>query len=345
LVLATQNLDGITGRGTRLEHVSDRSRVALVVAALACAAAGAVVGVTVLQTRGEERGTLGVTTPQKGRPPLFLDLGLRTDPEAVALRRAGALYAGGEVGAAGRIFERYGSLQARIGAAFARWPDGSRDRLQELVAESPGSGVALLHLGLADYWAGRVADAGALWRRAAAAQPDTSAAVTAGTFLHPGMVPGLPFFVPSFAVPASVVKLSAPEEFRVLRRAAERPDAHAKLLFGVELQNLGRPISAERQFAAAARLAPDDPDAQVAAAVGRFTKDHPERAFSRLGPLVKRFPHAATVRFHLGLLLLWIRDVGQARRELAQARTEAPASPVGEAAQRLLSKLPRTRTK
>jgi predicted Zn-dependent protease len=169
--------------------------------------------------------------------------------------------------------------------------------------------------------------------------------VQASTFLHPEQAPGLPFFVPSFAVPAAIERLSPPAAYRTLRRAARRPDARAKLLYGIELQNLGRPLSAERQFAAAAALAPDDPDAQVAAAVGRFTKDHPERAFSRLGPLVRTFPHSATVRFHLGLLLLWLKEVGRARTELSLAVAEAPRSPVGTAAAKLLSQLPRTRTK
>jgi tetratricopeptide (TPR) repeat protein len=325
--------------------VSAQTRVAAVVAAVACAAAGGVVGVTLLQTRGEQRGTLGVTTPQRGRPPLYLDLGVRTDPEAVALRRASGLYAQGRLAAAERIFRRFDSLQAQIGAAYASWPDGSRDRLEALVAERPRAGVALLQLGLADYWEGRVAAAQSLWRRAAAAAPDSSAGVQASTFLHPELAPGLPFFVPSFTVPAAIERLSPPAAYRALRRAARRPDARAKLLYGIELQNLGRPLSAERQFAAAAALAPNDPDAQVAAAVGRFTKDHPERAFSRLGPLVKTFPHSATVRFHLGLLLLWLKEVDRARTELSLAATEAPRSPVGTAAAKLLSQLPRTRTK
>jgi len=34
------------------------------------------------------------------------------------------------------------------------------------------------------------------------------------------------------------------------------------LLYGAALQKLGRPVSAEREFAAAAKLAPGDPDAQ-----------------------------------------------------------------------------------
>ena len=47
-----------------------------------------------------------------------------------------------------------------------------------------------------------------------------------------------------------------------------------RLVRGVRLQQSGRPVSAEREFAAAAAArAHDDPEAQVAAAVGRFDKD------------------------------------------------------------------------
>jgi predicted Zn-dependent protease len=85
----------------------------------------------------------------------------------------------------------------------------------------------------------------------------------------------------------------------------------AKLLYGVALQRLGRRVSAQRQFDAASRLAPADAEAQVAAAVIRFDKARPSAAFSRLGPLSRRFPRAQSVRFHLGLLLLWLARVEQ----------------------------------
>src|ERR671937_1726918 len=106
------------------------------------------------------------------------------------------------------------------------------------------------------------------------------------------MPPGLPLFVPSFPSPPALAHLSPPEQLAFLERGAREGGAHAKLLYGVALQRLDRPLSAEREFAAAAALAPHDADAQTAAAVGRFTKDHPERAFSRLGPLATTFPHA-----------------------------------------------------
>ena len=120
--------------------------------------------------------------------------------------------------------------------------------------------------------------------------------------------------------------LHRPQQLALLRRNAGRPDARAKLLYGVALQRLGRPRSAERMFAEAARLAPQDAEAQTAAAVGRFRKEAPERAFSRLGPLSRRFPHAATVRFHLGLGLLWLGNLPEAKRQLLLARRAAPGS-------------------
>jgi hypothetical protein len=67
-------------------------------------------------------------------------------------------------------------------------------------------------------------------------------------------------------------------------------------------------VSAERQFAAAAKLAPNNPVARTAAAVGAFTKRAPVRAFGLLGPLTAEFPHAAVVRFHLAILLVWTRQ-------------------------------------
>jgi tetratricopeptide (TPR) repeat protein len=326
--------------------VSPRARVTAIVAVAACLAAGTAVGVTLLQTRGEQHGTIGVTKPRKGSPPLLLDFGLRADAQAVALRRAIRLYDAGKHPQAEAVFARYRSVAARIGAAFATWPKGSLDRVKEVVATAPDDSTAQLHLGLAYYWAGRTADAVAAWRAAETSQPDSPAAVHASDLLHPSLpIPGLPPFTPGFGPPANVSKLPAAQELAALARAARNPDAHAKILYGVALQRLGHRVSAERQFAAAARLAPKDPEAQVAAAVGRFTKEHPEAAFGRLGPLVKTFPRAPTVRFHLGLLLLWLGEVPKARSELRQAAAQAPHSVLGMEAKSFLVRLGRIGTK
>jgi len=56
----------------------------------------------------------------------------------------------------------------------------------------------------------------------------------------------------------------------------------AKLRYGLALWQLSA-VSAERQFDAAARLAPHDPVVQTAAAVGAFTKRSPVHAFDGSG--------------------------------------------------------------
>jgi predicted Zn-dependent protease len=281
-----------------------------------------------------------VTKPRAGAPPLWLDFGLRTDPATQALHRAQRLYTQKHRAQAEAIFSHYRSLDAQVGAAFARWPDGSLDSMKRLVASHPRSSLAALHLGWALYWSGRDADAVAAWRRAEQLEPDSPAAVDAQTALHPEMFPGLPYILTAVPVPPAVAKLPPADELRALARRAGRPDANAKLVYGIALWNLRRPVSAARQFRAAAALAPDDPMAQTAAAVGAFSKDQPVRAFGRLGPLTGRFPQAAVVRFHLGVLLLWTRKLQKAEEQLRLAVSAGPSSVFAMQAKRLIALLP-----
>jgi Flp pilus assembly protein TadD len=95
-------------------------------------------------------------------------------------------------------------------------------------------------------------------------------------------------------------------------------------------------VSAARAFERAARMAPRDAEAQVAAAVGLFDKERPEVAFGRLGPLTRTFPQAATVRFHLGVLLLWTGRIDEAERQLRRAEGAEPGSAIAREAARYL---------
>jgi tetratricopeptide (TPR) repeat protein len=294
------------------------------VVALAALAAVALVVATVAFTRTSTGGggsTHTQTNAVAGRAPtLVLDLGVRTDPEANALRRASQLYANRKRRQAAAIFARYHSVDAQVGLALARWPAGTVSRLQRLATEHPRTAVVLLHLGLAELAGGRPAAARAAWRRAAAGEPDTASAVHANDLLHPRFAPGLPPFVPSFDLPPALAK----------------NDVRAKLLYGAALQRLGRPLSAEREFEAAARLEPNTAEPAVAVAVGRFSKAQPVRAFARLGPLSGRFPGSQTVRFHLGELLLWIGQLQKARQQLLLARAADPGTTLGKSADQLL---------
>jgi tetratricopeptide (TPR) repeat protein len=320
--------------------VTPRTRVFFLVALAAVVASGVVV-IGVLATRSD----VPSTKPRKGSPPLALDLGLRTDAEARGLEQAQTLYdREHDKKRAKEIFDRYRSLEAEVGSAIAAWPSGTVDRLETLAAQNPRSSLVALHLGFALYWARRDQDAVLAWRKAEQLQPDSPYAVRASDFLHPRFAPGLPTFVPTFEAPLAIRTLSPQRQVKALAAAAEGDGADAKILYGVALQRLGRPRSAEKQFAAAAQEEPNDAEARTAAAVGLFDKDNPSRAFSRLGPLVRVFPHAQTVRFHLGVMLLWMAQVAKAREELQEARAEAPNSALGREAAAYLQALSKVGT-
>ena len=321
--------------------MTPRARVFFLVA-ITAVVASAVVVIGVLATRSN----VPSVKPRKGSPPLALDFGLRTDPEARALEQAQTLYdRDHEKEHAHQLFARYDSLEAKVGAAVTAWPSGTVASLETLAAENPRSALVALHLGFALYWSRRVQEAVTAWRTAERLQPDSPYAVRAADFLHPRFAPGVPVFVPSFKAPLAIRMLTAPRQVTALEAAARSDGAGAKILYGVALQGLGRPRSAEKQFAAAAREEPNDPEARAAAAVGLFDKDNPSLAFSRLGPLVRVFPHAQTVRFHLGLLLLWIAQVNRARDELEKARAEAPNSALGREATLYLQALRKVGTR
>jgi len=204
-----------------------------------------------------------------------------------------------------------------VRAALRAWPAGTARRLRILAERYPHSALVRLELGLALAFTGNQTDASRAWHESRRVQPDSASAVRATDLLHPHTPPGLPPFVP---------------EFTRARTVAQR-----HLLQGIAYQQALRPVSAEREFAAAVRAAPNDPEALTAAAVGRYDKERPAAAFSRLGPLARRFPAAQTVRFHLGLLLIYFGNISEAKRELALARNEGPETPLGKRAQALLN--------
>jgi len=160
--------------------------------------------------------------------------------------------------------------------------------------------------------------------------------------LYPKMAPNLPYIVVGLGLPSAP---TAGDQLRLLAREARRNDVDAKLRYGLGLWSLRRRVSAERQFAAAAALAPRNAVAQTAAAVGTFTKRNPVGAFSRLGPLSGEFPRAAVVRLHLGILLLWTGQIRKAAAQFRLALVDEPGSTWAKAAQGLLSAIPATGTK
>jgi tetratricopeptide (TPR) repeat protein len=333
--------------------VTPRARVL----SLTALAAGVAVAVVLAVALGQRGPTGQAPDPSaslpKGAPPLALDLGLRADPEAVALRRAAGLYdrsvgldetepeAARRLRAqAGAIFARYTSLDARLGKAFAAWPTGTEDAVERLAGLHGRSAVVQLHLGIARLWVGRAGSEDAL-HTAVELAPDTQVAVTAGNLLFPDYLRDLPRFVPVEQLSGGIDELSAPAQVETLRARWRKGDRVGGLYYGIALQRLGRTLSARRVFADVARRHPGDVEAQVADAVGRFDKENPAAAFSRLGPLSRTFPKAATVRFHLGLLLVWSKQLKPAVKQFRQAIALEPGSVLATQAQRYVDALGR----
>ena len=168
--------------------------------------------------------------------------------------------------------------------------------------------------------------------------------VLAGNLLFPRLPRGLPTFVPSFTAPADIVKLPPAKQLAALRARAERGGVRELLLYGVGLQRVGRPVSARAAFARAARMRP--------ARSRRRTSLRPSDASTRLvpqtpsvasGPLTRRFPNDPTVRFHLGVLLLWTARIEEAERQFRLAAATQPGSPLAQEAERYLETIHRAR--
>lgn len=324
--------------------MTPRQRTVAAVAAVALAAAGATVGVTLAQSDRAATpiaGAPAVGQPLEGSPPLVLELGVRGDAEARALRKASQLLDSGKRVDAARRFSLYHSLEAQVAQVVAQWsPDAGLRGLQALALEHADSGLVKYHLGLALVWVGRTVEAEKVWRDAIEKDPDSAYAVRAADLLHPDLPRGLPTFVPSFANPPGLDGLTPGAQLAELRRRADEGGVHSRIAYGIALQRLEHRVSAERQFALAAAAAPNDAEALAAAAFGRFDKERPERAFSQLGPLAKRFPRSATIRYHLGILLLWLGDFTRSEQELRLAvRDGRRGASVVEAAQAVLAEL------
>ncbi|HET8528315.1 MAG TPA: hypothetical protein VFL60_05340 [Gaiellaceae bacterium] len=324
--------------------MGDRGRVLSIVAAAAALVVAAVVGVTLWQTHGETTTAAAATSkPRPGIPPLLFDFGLRDDAEARDLSRGAQLLKQGKRARAEALFARYHDVQAQIGAAFAVWPKGSLDTVKSIVAAHPADPVAQLHYALALYWSGRNADAVKEFRLVDSRFPDTPSAVDAEDILYgANTIPGLPYIIVPVPLPSAPTLAG---QVAVAERAAAKPSARAKLAYGVMLWKLDRRVSARRELDAAARLAPQDPATLTAAAVAHFTKRRPVDAFSRLGPLTGRFPKASVVRLHLGLLLLWTKQVRKAETQLKLAVSDEPGSVYAAEAKKLLSALVTNGTK
>src|SRR5579864_3295299 len=216
---------------------------------------------------------------------------------------------------------------ARIEAAFRNWPNGSIDALQRLGLEYAGGptpadkrtgAIVQYYRGIALFWAGYPSDAQTALEFAKTLGRNTIIQGRADNFLHPSFFqdpngPGYPVFAPT--------------------------ERNALLEQGSRLQAEGHQESAEAVYRRAARAAPGDDQAQVAAAVALFDEDNLVPAFSHLGPLTARFPKSQIVRFYLGYLLAWTAQGDKALAQFKQAVALGPTTAIGKASESFVSQI------
>jgi predicted Zn-dependent protease len=202
---------------------------------------------------------------------------------------------------------------AAVRQAFVQWPHGSLDTLEQLGREHPKSALVQLYRGIGLLWAGYTGEAETVLEQAKKVGRDTPWELAADNVLHPQYFSGYPVFTPI------------------------RPNA--LLERGSRLQAQGHQHSAARAYALAARRAPSDDQAQVAAAVGRFDKDDLAASFSRLGPLTRRIPRSQVVRFYLGLLLAWTGQRSPALAQFDKAVALGPHTSLGRSSQAFIDRV------
>jgi tetratricopeptide (TPR) repeat protein len=318
--------------------------VTALVSAAALLAVGVVVAAALLQRDDAGLGATPTVAFVPDAPALELAVIDRDDKLARGLRNAERQYEEDDPLGARIAFQKLleknpDSIEAQIGDAVTAWPDGTAEQLQAIVDAYPDSAVARLNLGLALLADGDPDAAREQWTEAEKREPDTPAALSAEDLLNPHSPPGRPAFVVE-DVPVAISKLPLRKRLATVRRnAEERGTVDDWILLGSALETTGHRESARRAYAKAVEADPESLEAQVAAAVASFDKDEPSPAFSALGPLAAANPNSALIRFHLGLMLLWLPDLDEARDQLERAQASDQEGFYGQQAGRVLARL------
>jgi tetratricopeptide (TPR) repeat protein len=201
-----------------------------------------------------------------------------------------------------------------VEAAFKQGAKQAALALEPLTQVSPKDPVVVFNDALALYCAGYPNEAAQAFQQAKKVGANTYYGVKSDNLLHPQYFQeGYPPFVYTGKDPL--------------------------LIQGQVEQNAYHEQSAEKLWAKDAKLHPESADAQIAAAVGRFDMSDLSASFSRLGPLVKRFPQSQSVSFHLGLLLVWTGQRTQALTEFREAVKLGPQTAVGKQAENFVTRI------
>ena len=215
-----------------------------------------------------------------------------------------------------KLFARHNSLEARVGESFSNWPNGTVAGLTQLSGLHPKSAAVQLNLGIARFWAGE-GGAEDAWKSAASLEPDTAYARDGRQPAPPGLR----------AQPADL----RPVDGGAGRRPQARRAGAARAARAPRADGHGSPIACSTASRCSGSASSGRPSASSRRPPGRrrtirrrawqrpsgcSTRPTRRRRSPGSGRSRATFPKAATVRFHLGLLLLWSGQVKEARRQL-----------------------------
>jgi hypothetical protein len=224
-------------------------------------------------------------------------------------------------------------VRTKVACAMAGYGEqGAAATIDTLDALPHGEPVVQVNLGLVQLWAGRRSEA--LTTLKAVREDDLYGyyGTVADNVLHfPAQRPGYPLWVPPPGLPTGTV-----QELRA-EAAANPNQGQVWLALAAKLQASDRRQAVE-DARKAQTLLPTAVTPRIAVAVLAFDKDNPDASFGVLGPLTTQVPDGALpeVRFHLGMLLWWLKQDTDALAQWRQVVQAVPESDYGVIAAKLL---------
>ena len=238
------------------------------------------------------------------------------------------------------LAENPDSIEAQIGDAVTAWPEETEEKLQAIVDAYPDSAVARLNLGLALLAQGEPNAARKQWAEAERARARLAGGAERRGSAQPALAarpaavrrrgragrrsPSSPLEERLETV-RGTPRSAAPSTTGSSTGARSRRWATANR-HGVPTQTRSRPTRRASRRRSPPRCR-------------RFDKDDASPAFAKLGPLASANPNSSLIRFHLGLMLLWLPDLDNARKQLERAQVSDQEGFYGKQAGRVLARL------
>jgi tetratricopeptide (TPR) repeat protein len=226
-----------------------------------------------------------------------------------------------------------GDIRIAVARAIAGYSsNGAAATLAALRALPHDQAVVSLHLGLAEIWAGQCTGVADL-KRTRTLDPYGFYGTLADDALHAkDQLRGYPLYIAPAGIPGgSLATLRT-----LARRQPNRSDVWLALAYRLQIAHHRDALADARR---ALELDPTGISPRVAVAVLGYSKDNPSASFAVLGPLSQQVSDATEIRFHLGMLLYWLKQNTDAEAQWRQVEQDSPDSAYGRVAAGLMQKL------